>query len=74
MSISAIILMNLFAAAILVAILATLMLVPARLHRPFAAGHTPRQKLALRKLLHARGSQQPWPQRSSQRGLRPIPD
>jgi hypothetical protein len=67
------ILMNIGAAAILVLILASVMLLPARLHRPFAAGHTHRQKRALRKQLQATGRER-RPQRPTQRGLRPIPD
>jgi hypothetical protein len=74
MSISAIILMNLGAAAILAALLATVMLAPKRLHRHFAAGHTHRQQAALRRQLWARQSRRQHPQRSTQRGLRPISD
>jgi hypothetical protein len=74
MSISAIILMNLGAAAILAALLATVMLASTRLHRPFAAGHTHRQKAALRRHLWARESRRQGPRRSTQRGLRPIPE
>jgi hypothetical protein len=73
MSLSAIILMNIGAAAILAAILAGVMLIPSRFHRPFAAGHTPRQKRALRRHLQAAGKQ-PRPRSSTGRGLRPIPD
>jgi hypothetical protein len=73
MSISTIILMNIGAAAILVLILASAMLLPSRLDRPFAAGHTHRQKRALRKQLQAaEGERRPQP--STQRGLRPISD
>jgi uncharacterized membrane-anchored protein len=74
MSISAIILMNLGAAAILAALLATVMLAPKRLHRHFAAGHTHRQKAALRRQLWAREAKGPHPRRSPGRGLRPISD
>ncbi len=73
MSILAIILMNIGAAAILVAIIATAMLLPSRLDRPFATGHSHRQKLALRRHLQLAGRQR-RPARSTERGLRPIPD
>jgi hypothetical protein len=74
MSISAIILMNLGAAAILAALLAAVMLASTRLHRPFADGHTHRQKTALRKQLWLRESRRQRPRRSTQRGLWPISD
>ncbi|HEY5333545.1 MAG TPA: hypothetical protein VIJ21_08365 [Solirubrobacterales bacterium] len=74
MSISAIILMNLGAAAILAALLAAVMLAPTRLHRPFATGHTHRQKAALRRQLWAQRSRRQHAQRSAQPGLRPISD
>jgi hypothetical protein len=74
MSISAIILMNLGAAAILAALLATVMLVPTRLHRHFATGHTHRQKAALRRQLSARRSGRQPSRHPTQRGLRPISD
>lgn len=48
MSISMLILVNAAAASLLVVILAALMLAPSRLRRPFAEGHTHRQKAALR--------------------------
>jgi hypothetical protein len=73
MSISALILINIGAAAIVTAILAAVMLAPTRLHRPFAAGHTQRQKVALRRHLWLSASRRQRPQRSPQRGLRPIP-
>jgi hypothetical protein len=74
MSISTIILMNLGAAAVLAALLAAVMLAPTRLHRPFASGHTHRQKAALRRQLWARRSRRLHSQRSTQRGLRPTSD
>jgi hypothetical protein len=74
MSISAIILMNLGAAAILAALLAAVMLAPTRLHRHFATGHTYRQKAALRRHLWAREARGQHPRRSTRRGLRPISD
>jgi hypothetical protein len=43
-----IILINVLAALILVVILSALMLAPSRLRRPFAEGHTHRQRAALR--------------------------
>ncbi len=74
MYISAIILMNLGAAAILAALLAAVMLAPTRLHRPFATGHTHRQKAALRRQLWAQRNRQQHAQRSTRPGLRPISD
>jgi hypothetical protein len=74
MSIPAIILMNLGAAAILAALLASVMLAPTRLHRHFETGHTHRQKAALRRQLWARRSGHKHSQLSTQRDLRPISD
>lgn len=74
MAISAIILMNIGAAAILAALLAIVMLAPTRLHRHFATGHTHRQKAALRRQLQARRNGPQHSQHSTQRGLRPVSD
>lgn len=49
MSISAIILINVLAASILVVLVAAVMLVPSRLRAHFEEGHTHRQKAALRE-------------------------
>jgi hypothetical protein len=74
MSVSALILINIGAAAIVTALLAAVMLAPTRLHRPFAAGHSQRQRMALRRHLWLYASRRQRPQRSAQRGLRPIQD
>lgn len=48
MSITTLVLINLGAAAALTVLLAAVMLAPSRLRRPFADGHTHRQRAALR--------------------------
>ncbi|MBS1878969.1 MAG: hypothetical protein JST31_05615 [Actinobacteria bacterium] len=71
MSISTIIVLNVALAATLTAILAAVMLAPSRLRQPFAAGHTHRQRLALRRELRLARSQR-QPGRYDGRGLRAI--
>jgi hypothetical protein len=57
MSILTIVLINVLAASILVAILASVMLAARLLRRPFAEGHTHRQKTALRAQHRAEAAQ-----------------
>jgi hypothetical protein len=73
MSISTIIVMNALAASILVVILTALMLAPSRLRRPFAEGHTHRQKAALRAQRRAEAAQRRR-HREHEPAWRPIQD
>jgi len=58
MSLTTIILVNIGAASVLVAVVAAAMLAPTLLKRPFAEGHTHRQKAALRHKQRAEAAQQ----------------
>jgi hypothetical protein len=75
MSLTTIILINVGVALMLVAVLAAAMLAPAFLRRPFADGHTHRQKSALRAKQRTEATQQ---RRAGDgrddRHLRPIRD
>jgi hypothetical protein len=75
MSISTIIIVNALAASLLVVILTALMLAPSRLRRPFAEGHTPRQKSALHAQRRAEAAQRRrHRQREHEPAWRPIQD
>jgi hypothetical protein len=75
MSLTTIILTNIGVALMLVAVLAAAMLAPTRLRRPFAEGHTHRQKSALRAKRRTEVIQQRRTRDSrGDRRLRPIQD
>jgi ABC-type nickel/cobalt efflux system permease component RcnA len=75
MSISAIILINVLTASILVVLVAAVMLVPSRLRAHFEEGHTHRQKAALREQRQAEAARRHGHRRAD-RGPRwnPIQD
>jgi hypothetical protein len=75
MSLTTIILMNIGVASLLVVVLAAVMLAPARLRRPFAEGHTHRQRSALRAKQRTEVVRQRGARHSrGDRRLRPIQD
>jgi hypothetical protein len=77
MSITILILLNIGVALMLVVVLAAAMLAPGWLRRPFAEGHTHRQRAALRKKHRAEVAQLRRAHRRGHRDpqqLRPIRD
>lgn len=71
MSIATIIVLNIALTVVMTAVLAAVMLAPTRLRRPFAAGHSHRQKSALRRELWLSRSRRQHA-RYDRCGLRPV--
>ena len=75
MSTSAIILINVLAASVLVVIVSAVMLIPSRLRRHFEEGHTHRQKAALRAQRQAEAASRRQHRRAGrERAWDPIQD
>jgi ABC-type nickel/cobalt efflux system permease component RcnA len=75
MSITAIILINVLAASIMVVIVTAVMLIPSRLRSHFEEGHTHRQKAALREQRRAEAARRHERRRAErERAWGPIQD